>query len=123
MARVTEGAAELELVPVDPREDAFQTYQLQLRKVDSEAPPSDLGIYRITEAGYPLQRWFSRAKWEGNPEQPDKQYTTSIELEGSFKRMLSNPESRLVVLVTFFQQQPSAMEKEPTSEKKPRSRR
>jgi hypothetical protein len=123
VAGVTRGAAALELVPVDQRAGTGPTYQLQLRKVDSEAPPSDLGIYRVSVAGYPVLRWYSRAKWEGNPEKPDGQYTTFGELEGNFKWMLSNPESRLVVLVTFFQQEQPATEKEPTTEKKPKSRK
>jgi hypothetical protein len=122
VGKVTGGAATLELVPVERGEGATPTYQLQLRKVDSKAPPSDLGIYRITQTGYPVQRWYSRAKWEGNPEQSDGQYTTFSELEGNFKWMLSKPESRLVVLVTFFQQQP-AVKEESTTEKRPKSRK
>jgi hypothetical protein len=37
--------------------------------------------------------------------------------------MLSNPGSRLVVLVTFFQQEQSATEKEPPTGKPPKSRK
>ena len=122
VAKVTGGAAALELVPVEQQGSTTPTYQLQLRKIDSEAPPSDLGIYRVSNAGYPVQRWYSRAKWEGNPTQPDKPYTTSTELEGSFKSMLSNPESRLVVLVTFFQQQPATQE-ESTRASKPKTKK
>jgi hypothetical protein len=128
VAGVTGSAAALELVPIDVRDEhgrrfkgATPTYQLQLRKVDSEAPPSDLGIFRVTETGYPVLRWYSRAKWEGHPEKPDEQYTTISELEGNFKWMLSNPDSRLVVLVSFFQQQ--AAEKEPAAEKKTKGRK
>src|SRR5260370_1247065 len=44
VARVTEGAATLELVPLHHAGDAAPTYQLQLRKVGSESPPSDLGF-------------------------------------------------------------------------------
>jgi len=108
VAGVTGGAATLELVPIDQTDGTTPTYQLQLRKVDSEAPPSDLGVFRVTKAGYPVLRWYSRAKWEGGPEQLDEQFATFRELEGHFKWLLSKPESRLVVLVTFFQQQPAA---------------
>jgi len=122
VAGVTRGAAVLELVPVEQGGGTNPTYQLQLRKVDSEAPPSDLGIYRVTETGYPVQRWYSRAKWEGNPEKPDGQYANVNDLEGNFKWMLSEPESRLVVLVNFFQQQPAA-DKKTTTEMKPKGRK
>ena len=122
VARVTKDAAALELVPVEREAGTTPTYQLQFRKVDSEAPPSDLGIYRVTEAGYPVQRWYSRAKWEGHPEQPDGEYTTYGGLEGNFKWMLSNPDSRLVSLVTFFQQQPT-VETKPTTRKRPTIRK
>ena len=70
----------------------------------------------IETAGYPVLTWYSRAKWEERPEQPDEQYTNCRELEARFKWMLSRPESRLVVLVTFFQQQPAA-ERDLTIEK------
>ena len=120
VAGVTGGAAVLELVPVDERDDSTPTYQLQLRKSGSEAPSSDLGIYRVTSAGYPVLRWYSRAKWESNPEKPDGQYNDFSALESNFKWMLSKPESRLVVLVTFFQQQPIAQAKQ-KSEKKTKS--
>ena len=46
-----------------------------------------------------------------NVEQPDKEYLSISDLEGNFKWMLSKPESRLVMLVTFFQQQPATQEK------------
>ncbi len=104
VAKVTGGAAALELVPINQAEGATPTYQLQLRKVGSEAPPSDLGVYRVTAAGYPVQRWYSRRTWEARPDKPDGEYPSVGELEGNFKWMVSNPESRLVVLVTFFQQ-------------------
>jgi hypothetical protein len=122
VARVTIDAAVLDLVPVDQSNGATPIYQLQLRKVDSDAPPSDLGIYRVTEAGYPVQRWYSRAKWEGNPEKPDGQYVNSNELESNFKWMLSKPESRLVVLINFFQQHPD-LEKKATTKNKPKGRK
>ena len=111
VATVTGGGATLELVPVEQQGSTTPTYQLQLRKIGSEAPPSDLGIYRVSNAGYPVQRWYSWANWEGNVEQPDKEYLSISDLEGNFKWMLSKPESRLVMLVTFFQQQPATQEK------------
>ena len=103
---VTDGAAALELVPInqDEEEGATPAYQLQLRKVGSEAPPSDLGVYCVTAAGYPVLRWYSRNTWESRPDEPDGQYANVRKLEGNFKWMISKPESRLVVLVTFFQQ-------------------
>ena len=119
VASVTGGAAVLEMVPVDQQDGATPTYQLQLRKVGSESPPSDLGIYQVTATGYPVLRWYSRPGWESKPEQPDQEYLTYGALEGNFKWMMSQPESRLVILVTFFQQQPAAP-KEPTTEKKPK---
>ena len=42
---------------------------------------------------------------ESNPN-GRKEYLSISDLEGNFKWMLSKPESRLVMLVTFFQQQP-----------------
>ena len=41
IAGVTGGTAALELVPINQGEHATSTYQLVLRKVGSEAPPSD----------------------------------------------------------------------------------
>jgi hypothetical protein len=105
VAGVTGGAAALELVPINQGEDARPTYQLQLRKVGSEAPPSDLGVYCVTAAGYPVLRWYSRKTWESRPDTPHGEYPGVSELEGNFRWMVSKPESRLVVLVTFFQQQ------------------
>src|SRR5258708_1903647 len=78
---VTGGAATLELVPINQGENAKPTYQLQLRKVGSEAPPSDLGVYCVTPAGYPIRRWFSRNAWEDHPEKPAQDYPGVSELE------------------------------------------
>jgi hypothetical protein len=108
VAGVTRGAAALELVPINQVEEAAPAYQLQLRKVGSEAPPSDRGVYRVTAAGYPVLRWFSRPTWESRPDKPDGQFPGFSELEGNFRWMVSKPESRLVVLVTFFQDQAPA---------------
>lgn len=104
VARVTAGTAALELLPINQAEGATPTYQLQLRKVGSEAPPSDLGVYCVTAPGYPVLRWFSRRSWESHPDKPDGEFHNASDLEGNFRWMVSNPDSRLVVLVTFFQQ-------------------
>jgi hypothetical protein len=113
VTEVTGGAADLELVPINQGEGATQAYQLQLRKVGSEAPPSDLGVYCVTAAGYPVLRWYSRRAWESRPEKPDGEYPGASELEGNFRWMVSHPESRLVVLVTFFQQKASSSPNSP----------
>lgn len=105
VTNVTGGAAALELVPINQVEKAHPAYQLQLRKVGSEAPPSDLGVYSLTAAGYPVLRWYSRWSWGEQPDAPGNQFPNVQELEEHFKWLLSKPESRLVVLVTFFQQQ------------------
>lgn len=119
---VTGGRASLELVPMEASDVARPAYQLQLRKVGSEAPPSDLGIYQVATDGYPVLRWYSRAKWRDKPSTPDGDPLVNRSgLEGHFKWMLSNPESRLVGLVTFFQQQPPA-EMESAKGKKPKPR-
>jgi len=110
VVKATGGAAVLELILINQGENTTPTYQLQLRKVGSEAPPSDLGVYCVTAAGYPVHRWYSRNSWEAHPDNPTQQFHGVGDLESNFKWMLSKPESRLVVLVTFFQQQgqPSA---------------
>lgn len=101
---VTRGAAVLELVPINHGEGATPSYQLQLRKVGSEAPSSDLGVYCVTAAGYHVLRWYSIRSWESHPDKPDDVYHDVNELERHFKWMLSKPDSRLVVLVTSVQQ-------------------
>jgi hypothetical protein len=102
---VTEGTGVLEMVPIDQGGDATKAYQLQLRKAGSEAPPTDLGVYSTTTTGYPVMRWYSRNGWEDHRDEPNQQYHGLNELEGNFRWMLSNHESRLVVLLTFFQGQ------------------
>lgn len=106
VAAVTGQFAVLELVPLEHEVGSMPTYQLQLSKHGSDAPPSDLGIYQLTAAGYPILHWYSQAKWLENPETPEKQYDDVAALESSFKWMLSDPESRLVMLVTFFSTAP-----------------
>jgi hypothetical protein len=103
--KVTESTAVLEMVPINQGEGATKAYQLQLRKAGSEAPQTDLGVYTTTPAGYPVMRWYSRRGWEDHPDEPDQQYPGLNQLEGDFRRMLSNHESKLVVLLTFFQEQ------------------
>jgi hypothetical protein len=101
---VTGGAAALEVVPINQGERATPIYQLQLRKVGSESPPSDLGVYCLSAAGYPVLRWYSRRNWEDHPDSADATFHNGGELEGNFRWMVSSPESRLVILVSFFQQ-------------------
>ena len=108
VSSVTAGAAALELVLINQGEGAVPIYQLQLRKVGSEAPPSDLGVYRVTSAGYPILRWWSRGRWESDPEKPDQQHLNPESLENHFTWMVSNPDSRLVLLVSYFQQEMSS---------------
>lgn len=108
ISRVTEGMAALELALLNQTGDSLPTYQLQLRRIRSEAPPSDLGIYQLSAAGYPVQRWYSRRKWEDQPDQPDQLFPNVEEVGDHFKWMISNPKSRLVALVAFFQQQAPA---------------
>jgi hypothetical protein len=103
VSKVTEGAATLELVPIDVGEDPRTTYQLQLRRNKSEAPASDLGVFRLSETGYPIHRWASRRNWEARPENPDNEHTNVKDLQGNFNWMLSKPDSRLVVLVNSLQ--------------------
>ncbi len=82
-------------------------YQLQLRKVGSEAPPSDLGVYRVTPGEYLVLRWYSYINWEAHNERPgdsDQEFSNLEELDDHFKWLVSDPKSRLVILVTFFQQ-------------------
>jgi hypothetical protein len=50
-------------------------------------------------------RWYSRRGWEDHPDEPNQQYPDLNELEGNLRWMLSNHESRLVILLTFFQEQ------------------
>ena len=104
--KVTNGLAVLELVPIDESENP-NIYQLQLRKVGSEAPPSDLGVYRVSKGGYPVQRWLSRTSWETHTNRfgaTDEEFQNLEELDAHFRWLVSDPKSRLVILVTFFQQ-------------------
>jgi hypothetical protein len=103
--QVTEKAATLELLLVNQMGASPQTYQLQLRKNRSEAPSSDLGIFCLSPTGYPIQRWYSKRKWEADSDHPDELFANKDELEGHFKWMISHPESKVVILVAFFQQQ------------------
>ena len=58
--RVSDGVLALELAVINQPDGADPAYQLQLRKVGSESPPSDLGVYATSDqsvAGYPVRRW------------------------------------------------------------------
>lgn len=105
IAKVTGGAAALDLT-VLPRPDGDPpAYQLLLRRVGHDDPPADLGVYQMSEAGYPVQRWYSRGSWESDPNQTDHLYENKNALEGHFRWMISNASSRLVVLIAFIMQQ------------------
>ncbi len=105
IAKVTGGVAALDLIPLERPDEAPSSFQLLLRRVEHEGPPSDLGIYQLSEAGYPIQRWFSRGSWESNPNQTEHSYLNKNALEGHFRWMVSDRSSRLVVLVAFIMQQ------------------
>jgi hypothetical protein len=104
VAGVTKGAAALELVPVNPGSGDIRTYQLQFRRVGSDAPPSDLGVYQIPPTGYPVFRWPSWGAWERSPDNAPNQHLNVGELDAHFRWLLSDADSRLVVLVAFIQQ-------------------
>jgi len=99
VSKVTEREATLELVPIVLDEDPGITYQLQFRRNKSEAPASDLGIFRLSNVGYPIHRWSSRKSWEARPDKPDNEHFNANDVKGSFSWMLSKPESKLVILV------------------------
>lgn len=102
--RVTGGAAKLELVPLNLPDGARPSYQLLLRKSGSESPPSDLGVYNLfPDAGYPIHRWYSKSRWEAEPDSPTKTFLNSAELESHFRWLSSDPTSRLVILVMDLQ--------------------
>jgi hypothetical protein len=103
--RVTGGFGKLELVPVNSPNKTEVAYQLLLRKVGSESPASDLGVYVPAEAGYPIRRWVNRASWETEHDRPGDTFLNPPAVEGHFKWLTSNPNSRLVILVAFLQQQ------------------
>jgi hypothetical protein len=108
IAEVSDGKAALDLVSVPSPEATPLAFQLQLREVDDESPPSDLGVFQLSEAGYPIQRWYSRGNWERNPNKPDQLHENKGSLEGHFRWLISNPSSRLVVLVAFIMQRARA---------------
>lgn len=101
--RVTDGTVKLELVDAaDPAGEA-PTFFLQLFRAGSEAPPTDLGVYALAEAGYPVQRWVSRRQWESQSQKPDHLFQNRPELEHHFEWLISQPESRLVTLIAYLQ--------------------
>jgi hypothetical protein len=105
IANVTGGAAALDLIPLAAPDGAPPSFQLLLRWVGHDGPPSDLGVYQLSEAGYPIQRWYSRGSWESSPNQAEHLYENRNALEDRFRWMVSNPSSRVVVLVAFIMQQ------------------
>ena len=58
--KVTDGAANLELILLD---NLPPPYQLRLRRVGIdgifEEQWSDLGVYQLSDAGYPVRHWYS----------------------------------------------------------------
>jgi hypothetical protein len=106
--KVTNGAADLYLSESLVGEGGPRTFFLFLRAVNQEGPPSDLGVYQLAEAGYPIQRWYSRSGWEKNPKQPEHLFANKGAVESHFQWMISDPSSRLVVLVAFIMQQAAA---------------
>ena len=105
IAKVTNGAAALDLVPLSRPDGTPPAFQLLLRRVGYDGPPSDLGVYQLSEAGYPIQRWYSQGSWESSPNQTEHLYENKGALEGHFRWMVSNSSSRLVVLIAFIMQQ------------------
>jgi hypothetical protein len=105
IAKVTDGSAALDLIPLSRPDGTPPAFQLLLRRLGHDGPQSDLGVYQLSEAGYPIQRWYSQGSWESSPDQPEHLYENKSGLEGHFRWMVSNPSSRLVVLVAFIIQQ------------------
>ena len=101
---VTNEAAALEIAPIIQDAAVPDAYSLRLRKLGSQAPPSDLGVYRVPPTGYPILRWFTRRAFEIRPEEPDEEFRDADQLEGHFRWLVSNPDSRLVFHVAFYQQ-------------------
>jgi hypothetical protein len=108
IAKVTDGAAALNLVSLPKPDGTPPAFQLLLGRVGQDRTPSDLGVYQLSEAGYPIQRWHSRGSWESSPTQTEHLYENKSALEGHFRWMVSNPSSRLVVLIAFIMQQARA---------------
>ena len=100
--KVTDGAATLELVPIDVGNDPRPTYQLQLVTLDGESSRSDLGVFRLAATGYPIQRWASKNGWKSNPEKPEREHMSIQELNGNFDYMFSSPTTRLVGLINHL---------------------
>ncbi len=99
VSAVTEGLATLELVSIREDGDPRPTYQLRLRRIDSEAPASDLGVFRVSEGGYPIDRWATLRNWEANLDKPERQHFNVGDLKGNFDYMFSQQDSKLVVLL------------------------
>lgn len=106
IAIVTDGAAILELASLPTPDGSPPAFHLRLRDARDEGrPTSDLGVYQLSEAGYPIQRWYSLRTWENQPLEGEHRYLNLQELDFHFRWMVSDPSSRLVVLVAFYLQQ------------------
>ena len=105
IAKVTDGAAALDLISLPSPDGSPPVFELLLRRVGHDGPQSDLGIYLTSEAGYPIRRWYSRGSWESNPNRHDQIYDNQSALDGHFRWMISSPSSRLVILVAFIMEQ------------------
>lgn len=101
--RVTGGSVRLELSDAERPDGPTPTFLLQLFRVGSEAPPTDLGVYALAATGYPVQRWYSRQKWETNAKEPTQLIKNRSEMEHHFRWLISDADSRLVTLVAYFQ--------------------
>ena len=104
--KVTQGQLILELEP-DPAVDQEKqpTFDLKLKTKAGSAKPASLGIYRISDAGYPVECWWSRKNWKGQPTQPNESFPTVAKLETHFQWMVSDSSSGLVRQITYFLQQ------------------
>ena len=98
----TKNAATLRLEEIGSNDSGSPTFQLVLREVGGDGPPSDFGVYRLSSAGYPIRRWYSRENWLARPKRADVKLMDRDELVNNFKYLVSNPKSRLVALISFF---------------------
>ena len=105
IAKVTNGVGALDLIPLSTPDERPPAYQLQLRRVGHDGPPSDLGVYQLSEAGYPIQRWYSLLGWQSDQDPAGRPFFNKGDLEGHFRWMISDRSSRLVVLVAFIMQE------------------
>lgn len=106
ITKVTNGMVVLELAPI-PAVDQEQrpVFRLELKTKTGDARPASLGIYRLSDAGYPVERWWSEQRWKSHRNEANEVFSNLGALEGHFKWMVSNPSSRLVTLITYYLQQ------------------